>query len=360
MKTYEKWEFKLAWKLATQKRCCPPDEILFSPDYEEQVKKHNQLCLSCNEHFSDGQPYISNFFRQHLKPLPKEKISPGQIWSLKSELGGWGPKNRYYDPPLVIVLKESDSMDKAVLVSQIYDDVTFFGPGDILLGKNITGFAESWNLYTLQKTDLEICFGTAADEVIKQVLSERDKDILPVKNTTLLYFFRNLEIEVGYFFSSMAVSSLMNEYESLKDAGVVKSLTPGTPEWFENLSLSFPEAAKELHKLKLAGHTKADEYEYKAAASDSNIEIRVKIDENSSVTLSLNKKGIDTLEGDFKKPESVKIIVDDAVSGDIHLIGIKGKKADSVLKLDAETTRDIWIKNMECINTENLRLIIFY
>jgi len=363
-KVYEKWEFKLAWELAMQKRCCPPDEILFSPDYKKEVEKHIQFCASCKEVLSDGQPYISNFFKQHLKSLPKEpknKVIPGQIWSVKSELAGWGPKNRYYDPPLVLVLKQGEDMDNAVLVSQIYDDVTFFGPGDIPLRENIVGFAESWNFYTLRRTDLERCFGVADDEVAQKVLSERDKDILPIKNTTLLYFFRNLEIEVGYFFSSIAVSSLMNKYETFNDAGNIgKSLIPGTPEWFENFYLSFPEAAKELHNLKLAGYGGADDYEYEAAASCGNrTEIITKIKSGGSVTLSIDKDGFGTLEGNFIQPQSVNVFIDDAVSGDIRLIGIQGSKPDCFLRLHSYEKLNIWIKNMKSLKPENLRLIIF-
>ncbi len=190
MKVYDKWEFKMAWELAMQTRCCPPDEILFSPDYKKEVEKHIQFCSSCEEVL--GQPYSNLFenhlksFKKHLKSLPKDsenKVIPGQIWSVKSELGGWGPKNRYYNPPLVLVLKQGGYTD-TVLVSQIYDDDTFFGQGDVHLGKNIVGYAESWNLYTLRPTDLEILFGSADDDVVQQVLSERDKNIPPIKNTT--------------------------------------------------------------------------------------------------------------------------------------------------------------------------------
>ena len=360
MKTYEKWEFKMAWELAMEKRCCPPDEILFSPVYKEQVTRHIRFCPSCKELLSDEQPYTSNFFKQQLKALPKEtqkEVIPGQIWSVKSELGDWGPKSRYYIPPLVLVLKQGENMDNAVLVSQIYDDITLFGPGDIPLGENIIGFAESWNLYTLRKTDLEICFGTADDEVIQQVVSERDKDIPPIKNTTLLYFFRNLEIEVGYFFSSMAVSSLMSEYESLKvvyDVG--EQLFPESSEWFEKFySKLSPEIVEELLGKSV---NYADQYsKFKIAARGGNlIQIRKKINRTGSVKLSVEKDGSGILKGGFTRPKAVKVVVGDSVSGDIYRVRIQGGILSDYILLNAGEKLQIQIENMK---TKNLRLIIF-
>ncbi len=172
-------------------------------------------------------------------------------------------------------------------------------------------------------------------------------------------------------FLSLAVSSLMDEYESLKDTGnVVKLIIPGTPEWLENLSVYSPESAKELNQiLGDAIPDQYDELEAAAASGDNLTEIKAEIKTGSvifsfktgSVIFSFNKDGIGTLEGDFVRPESVKVVLDDAVSGDIYLIRKdEDIEADIILKLNSyETLDNVRIENMKSVKTENLRLSIW-
>ncbi len=61
------------------------------------------------------------------------------------------------------------------------------------------------------------------------------------------------------------------------------------------------------------------------------------------------------------RPESVKVVLDDAVSGDIYLIRKdEDIEADIILKLNSyETLDNVRIENMKSVKTENLRLSIW-
>jgi hypothetical protein len=233
------WEYDAAWQEAWQRRSCPPEDILFGEKTIE-LTAHLDICPACrdlreiagtNEASQLYQKISTILCQSRPEPLSPNHCRPGQVWSLKQELGGWGPKMRYYEPPLMLLLADID--EAAVKVAQVHEMPQFKQPDDIALENGLNGFAESWNSYTLSKADLSHCLGqvenTVVDKVIK--LSQAQADKIPANS--LLYIFRQLEIETGYFFSSRAVASLMEQYEqqgeSEKHTGKFRDFSKALP-----------------------------------------------------------------------------------------------------------------------------------
>ena len=255
-----------AWRLAWRLRCCPPENLL-SGDRCAELEAHLEICPYCRLDLEHIDPTVPEF------PLPISPASPnqprvGEIRSLRPETGGWGPKRRYYNPPLVVITDVISC--NAVHVCQIYDDSTLAGPDDIALGQEYAGFAEPWNCYTLATRDLGPTFGNVADEIIDRIQTCRTIDLQP---GSLLWFFRQMEVETGFFFAKKSVDWLL-ETDEQKDTSFFQDLPLkyGSREEFladlrqfplilpANENLSFPEL--------LAGTMPTDELLPLAAAGD--------------------------------------------------------------------------------------------
>ncbi len=145
---------------------------------------------------------------------PGETPSPGvgDLYALHEKLAGWGPKSRYYNPPVVLVLALPDG--HSVFVCQTYGDQEFAGPDDVCLGGKLAGFAQPWNGYTLMREDLGLHLGTVAPQVVERVRQRLEKKIFAPQPGSLLWFFRQMEVETGFFFSHRAVTRLLEQHES--------------------------------------------------------------------------------------------------------------------------------------------------
>ena len=145
-------------------------------------------------------------------PIERTRPIPGQLYTLDPKLAGWGPKARYYNPPVVLILACPDV--HSVFVSQTYGDPVMAGPDDIELGPVFSGFAQPWNCYTLQQADLDICLGTVENQVVEQVRRGHEAVWFEPPPGSLLWFFRHMEVETGFFFSSRAVSELITAHDN--------------------------------------------------------------------------------------------------------------------------------------------------
>ncbi len=197
-----------AWLRAWRHRCCPPLHILRGRN-THPLKRHLELCPWCRDERDMAPPALH--VPAELSSYPHPDPAPGQIWSLAPELGNWGPKNRYYAPPLVLITALPDPV--AVNVAQTCDDETFAGPDDLRLDNGLAGFAQPWNRYTLKRADLRICFGA-----VSEIMLARLRDAPPSAGPgcdigSLRWFFRQMEVETGFFFSSAAVAELMTEHD---------------------------------------------------------------------------------------------------------------------------------------------------
>jgi hypothetical protein len=197
-----------AWQQAWRLRCCPPDHLLRKPP-DNHLHDHLELCPWCRQAME---------FPLFPVPEPAWPGSPemppvvGQLYTLQQKLAGWGPKSRYYNPPIVLILDCPDK--RSVLVCQTYGDPELAGPDDVVLGADFSGFAQPWNCYTLLQTDLEIHLGDVDPQVVAMVRKRAEQDLFSPQPGSLLWFFRQMEVETGYFFSSMAVAQLLGGYES--------------------------------------------------------------------------------------------------------------------------------------------------
>ena len=220
---------KQALALAKQFRTCPPPFIRNHPDFKAENANHLKICPFCATGFTHGVPHwqaLSESFQQQFSAARKHpSVLPGQIRQVRIELGCWR-NDLYYNPPLVVVLKEAvDEIAHGVQVAQVWQDMALASPGDLIVsGDLITGFEalfiETWNVYTLRKSDLGACLGGVDSQVVAGALKMKEdpehlpdlaRRALPLTNEDPRQYFQRLEIETGYTFAAMAAAALMGE-----------------------------------------------------------------------------------------------------------------------------------------------------
>ncbi len=100
----------------------------------------------------------------------------------------------------------------AVQVVQTFGDDFFLGPGDVSLDNNVSGFAECWNRYVLRKSDLEFALGRVSEKRLARIRQELDGESgadADIEPGSLLWFFRQMEVETGFYFASGSVAGLL-------------------------------------------------------------------------------------------------------------------------------------------------------
>lgn len=243
MSDFEPWEMRLAWQTALQTRGCPPDRLLYAEEPDELLSFHLSVCPFCSESaaMSREEPEenaLAAEMERLAVPPARRKPAPGQICRVAKRLGGWGPRGRYFNPPLVLVLDLPRETPGAARVAQVYDDPILAGPGDIPLGND--SFAESWNTYTLREEDLDCCSGCLDEETLRGVLDGTMVDWPAPPPGTHLEAFRRLEVEVAAFFALQAMEGLMER----RDTGPleqVRTLFPDGESLKKALSDSYPQ-----------------------------------------------------------------------------------------------------------------------
>ncbi len=199
-----------AWLQAWNMRCCPPDAVLAGRGGPE-LEEHLRICPLCRRTREDVLPPVDLGLQAEDLAGQKEP-GTGELWSLAGRLAGWGPKRRYYSPPVVLVTGVEH--DPAVSVVQTFGDTVLAGPGDILLDNRITGFAEPWNRYTVRRGDLELFLGSVTDDCLRRVIVQRDRPFARPEEGSLLWFFRQMEVETGWYFARQAVAGLLGREEA--------------------------------------------------------------------------------------------------------------------------------------------------
>jgi hypothetical protein len=207
-----------AWLNAWQLRCCPPDSILTGKAADKELYSHLALCPVCSAKRNDPLPEI------RINGLPEPAAGnrnpqAGELWTVAPEMGGWGGKSRYYAPPVVLVTGLVDN--RAVAVVQTCSDCTLAAADDILLDNELIGFAQPWNRYTLAVNDLAFCIGRVSGQLVEQVgaavQTEARESGLQLQPGSLLWFFRNMEVETGWFFARKSIAGLLGSRESSSD-----------------------------------------------------------------------------------------------------------------------------------------------
>lgn len=212
-----------------EQRACPPDEVLFARERSMEMEAHLGYCRYCNERLemtTEGHRAWQEL-GDRLKPLivgngQSHSPAPGQIWSLDRErLGGWGPYDRYYNPPLVLVLQLQDN-GRIVRVAQVCAEEDLKGDdgADVWLDEGI-GFAESWNVYSVHRDDLKVCRGEVDRSLAKQVLKQSSKHLSLKDVNANVQQFRELEVQVGAFVAMRAMPQVMAAVEVLEERETV-------------------------------------------------------------------------------------------------------------------------------------------
>ncbi|MDX9833865.1 MAG: hypothetical protein RBT36_01460 [Desulfobulbus sp.] len=253
-----------AWQQAWRLRCCPPDHLLVVPPVP-QLNEHLTICPWCRTSLdAPACPFPGPVPALASAAAP---LQPGQVRAVRATLGDWGPKSRYYNPPAVLVLDLSDS--HSVFVCQVYGDNTLAGPEDIPLGNDLVGFAEPWNTFTLMQDDLDTLLGEADLGVAAAVLEQRSQPEPALQPGSLLWFFRQMEVETGYFFARLAVSRLVAAHDREAAPAAVPLDPDRVQRALERLPLRFmPPVTPPATPLDLLAWATADERLLPLAAAD--------------------------------------------------------------------------------------------
>lgn len=295
----------LAWQTAFERRACPNDKILFKHKESEPLKSHLGYCLFCNERIKlfterDLETW-SEFVRLTHFPLQgsvETVPSPGQIWSIKNSLGGWGPYNRYYNPPQVLLLEKLDH-SAGYLVSQIYSDITLMGPGDILLDREL-GFAEAWLTYPLHHNYLGHYCGCIDKRLVERIFDKVRDDSDKSQISTTIKSFREIEVEVAGYFSMHSVMQLATDYDQTQE------MAPAYVDFYNNIKNTVRDFMQS--EIDVLGHMVGINYGFVTRGIDGN------------------KEGIDDIEMDEAIAEALLIPVDNGIWNppdyEIHFISL--------------------------------------
>ena len=219
---------------ARQYRNCPPPQVFEAADQQDDLKQHLRICPYCEDRGSLNDRHVWSVFTRKLREvlLHEEKrdqpdtVREGQIRFIKSDLGHWRDR-RYFNPPCVLVTEVSEVGRDRISVAQLYHDITLAGPGDLILSAEQTGcfelFVECWHTYTCRLEHLGPPVGEVRAEILGSIKAMKkdpgklpDWALLPIpmKEHDARLYFRELEVEVGFVFASLAVGEILAEMDT--------------------------------------------------------------------------------------------------------------------------------------------------
>lgn len=214
-----------AWNYLYRYRTCPPWPELAKND--ERARRHRSFCPSCAE-LSGPRPGLAAVFADILPLIPvpgRERPAPGQVWSLKQELGGWNEDGEYLHPPLVVLVSSVKESVRAVPCCPANGLALEF---DVELGHGL-GFAEHWNAINLPARALDRCFLTLDAGVVKGIES-RMEAAMPEAASTWRRHMRVLEGRVAAAMRDRAILLAM-----VQETSPARSLADTLVEKFENI-----------------------------------------------------------------------------------------------------------------------------
>ncbi len=214
-------ELQMAYRRMQEIRFCPPFKLLNTPE----GKRHLDACPFCQEWIEAG---IGNWSLPEITSEPPSEVAPGQIWKISEKKSGW-VEWKYYNPPLVLVLYETD--EKTVRVALLHDEEVLASESDIPTGTGM--YAEAWNTFAFSKAYLDKFIGHAKSGTVEKVIEA--ENTMPEPRTIIHKYFMKGEAEVAAFFALSVLGEVMKPYESpleLLESGNVDvslpfSLPPG-------------------------------------------------------------------------------------------------------------------------------------
>lgn len=271
-------KLKLAWQTAYEQRTCPPSEILYSDTIDSDLQKHLAFCDSCRESREIAKEENNGFQGLFAKMASNKGThesnalkQAGQIWTMHKSIGKWLEDGRYLSAPTVLLL--STSTDGSTWkVAQLYTDAKLMGAGDVWLGDQF-GFAQAWNTYSIHHDVLECWLGNATEEQISEVISAGVRCHVPVDESSILSFFREMEVAVGLNAAKpLAVTKVA---VSSQNESFLQSVFGTLAETYRNLSqLKLPEFADSLVDL-LSGAS--DPYGITPVVAATSIPLQVNV-----------------------------------------------------------------------------------
>lgn len=199
-----------AWRDLVQARACPPWRLLFAEPSTE-LEEHVARCRWCREDREDADAAALQATAEELSSRKREvpiqpTPTPGEIWTMRSDLAGWGEPYRYFNPPHVLVLR---AFSGAVYVAQICDDIAFATPRDVLLPAEVNAFAEPWNRFIVQSADLHRQVATVPLDTVTAVRRASGASA-DYAGSELLHSFMDLELQTASWFCSAPVQTAVN------------------------------------------------------------------------------------------------------------------------------------------------------
>lgn len=185
----------------------------------EELLAHVEICPWCKKKVEQDE--ANKGYAGEIPAVEKHRLpGPGEIWFIDRSLAGWGEKNRHYNSPAVLVLDVLENTMADVL--QVYDDPLLQAEDDIPLDPKSSLFAETWNRYTIRLQDLHLYFGRVDDALLVQCRESCEavgkkagstEELTKIEQGSLLWFFRNLEVETGFFFARQSIALALNTYQ---------------------------------------------------------------------------------------------------------------------------------------------------
>jgi len=305
--TIDAFRLQLAWDLTQQSRCCPPDDILFSEVTSEALERHVSDCSLCKKRLErgpeDGLETLARILRNGDASQP-EIPTPGQVWTVRSELGGFGPGSRYYAAPCVFIIDILSN--EYVRVCQISGFKEFMRDDDVSLRGRMEGFVQPWNSYPLRASDLCRSLDTedeaTLDAVLAAVEADEDRELPAV-----VHVFRHMELETGLYFAYNAAVEMADEGDADESAplpGTVLAFKPS----IQTRPLT-PVSSSNVYALAAASSHLAFESE------DGTVVCHAEISDDGSVLITNQTTGDRTLEVWFRDEESDAVILMETPDG---------------------------------------------
>lgn len=222
---------------AKQERTCPPLSVRRAEAHQKDMEHHKRLCPSCAMADTEALEAADELMQgvvDILRPSFKnaggksadQAAASGQLRPIRPDLGCWW-QGYYYNPPLVLVVENTCMISNDLQAAQVYNETGLAGPGDLILTASQTGleklFVQPWNTYTLKADQLGPVVGRISPEIVQIIqrmaddpgcLPEWAPVTFPFRDHDPRLYFREIETEVGYVFSSRAVALLIQEVEN--------------------------------------------------------------------------------------------------------------------------------------------------
>lgn len=207
---------KEAWRNVYQERTCPPYAVLIAPEQAGNVSEHRKGCPFCAMRDEGPKDYeaLAELGAQMALDWPaleKPVVQPSQVWSLVPSKGGWDERFRHVNPPMVLIMDVFEDVS-GVRVAQVFDERSLMADGDVDLGPRY-GAAEAWNTYALDCADLNLCFGQISLELLNYLKDSVVSEHNLVDEDSVIWHFRQLELEVGAFMAMEAMGRLVERHE---------------------------------------------------------------------------------------------------------------------------------------------------